>query len=470
MVIVILVAVVLLAFVLNSNKKPMLTGSDGTSAGADGKPRLGCLQVVQRVGLFVAACIAVVVIYYSLQPKNVGYDDILTADNANTYVAHHTWSDGGFEYGNTEAAKRAISRLGDKAYGRKFGDLMDWEKNRHDQAVAAQEKARQTAAATQNQITSNEVTTKHIDISGEHFFAGTDVCSDELNHAYDEALAAATRDRKNASDDAKMGILIRQEAQLQESCGESPSNHEPYKNLREAGTDYQMLGIAEFYGVEDRWQKCIDDLERSDRILRLARPVAPSDDLRSMIDGNLADDAQLISKARKHITADTTATSGSTAAAIPSQARAPVGTDTAHTKDSGGRFLLASCGAVSDAKTGLIWLLGPDKNMAWDAAVTWAESEDACGRKWRLPSIHELATLYDPQLSAGTGYYAQGTHYPAHISSLFSAIGGGSWGWSSEAVDDDTARAYNFNQGVATQYAKSNVSYSTRAFAVAASP
>jgi hypothetical protein len=300
MLIVILIAVALLALVINSKKKPMLTGSDKTYASAGGKPRLGCVQVLQRLGLFVAACIAIVVIYYSLQPKNVGYEDPLTTDNANTYVDHHTWSDSGFEYGNTEAAERAIGHLGDKAYGRKFGDLMDWEKNRHAQAVAAQVKTWQTAAATQNQISSNQVTTKDIDISGEHFFAGTDVCSEELNHAYDEALAAATRDRKNANDDAKMGIMIRQEAQLQESCGESPSNHDPYKNLREAGTDYQMLGIAEFYGVEDRWQKSIDDLERSDRILRLARPVAPNDDLRSMIDGNLADDAQMISKARKH--------------------------------------------------------------------------------------------------------------------------------------------------------------------------
>jgi hypothetical protein len=161
MVIIILIAVVLLAFVLNSKKKPMLTGPDSTYAGPDGKPRLGCLQVVQRVGLFVAACIAVVVIYYSLQPKNVGYDDLLTTDNANTYVDHHTWSDGGFEYGNTEAAERAISHLGDKAYGRKFGDLMDWEKNRHDQAADAQEKARQTSTPAQTQVTSNVADDKH---------------------------------------------------------------------------------------------------------------------------------------------------------------------------------------------------------------------------------------------------------------------------------------------------------------------
>jgi hypothetical protein len=413
MFIIILIAVVLLAFVIISKKQPpLLTGSGGTYAGADGKPRLGCLQVVQRVGLFVAACIVVVLVYYSLQPKNVGYDDILTNENSNTYVAHHSWSNSDFEYGNTEAAERAISHLGDKAYGRKFGDLMDWEKNRHNRAVAAREKAQQTTATTNSQVTSED-----IDISGEHFFAGTDVCSEELNHAYDEALAAGTRDRKNASDDVKMGILIRQSAQLQESCGELPTNHDPYRWLRTAGSDYEDLGQAELY--RGLWQTSIDDLKHSGRILRLARPVAPTDDLRDMIDGNLADEAQFLKQAQAQITGATTTTSRSTAAAMPVQERTSVGTDAAHANESGRRFSLASCGAVSDSKTGLMWLLGPDENMAWEAAVAWAESEDVCGRKWRLPTIHELTTLYDPQLSAGTGYYAQGTHYPAHISSLF---------------------------------------------------
>jgi succinate dehydrogenase/fumarate reductase cytochrome b subunit len=61
-------------------------------------------------------------------PKNVGYDDLLTKTNATTFASHHAWENSGPEEGNTVYAQRAIQHLGAKAYGRKFGDLMDWEK------------------------------------------------------------------------------------------------------------------------------------------------------------------------------------------------------------------------------------------------------------------------------------------------------------------------------------------------------
>ena len=58
--------------------------------------------------------------------------------------------------------------------------------------------------------------------------------------------------------------------------------------------------------------------------------------------------------------------------------------------------------AVLDRETGLVWQQNPSTNPS----TTWASAVDVChalaigGRSgWRLPSVEELATLYDP----GTG-------------------------------------------------------------------
>ena len=141
-----------------------------------------------------------------------------------------------------------------------------------------------------------------------------------------------------------------------------------------------------------------------------------------------------------------------------SDADGPGGIDT--------RFSKADCGSVSDSKTGLTWKLGPNENTTWDEAHSWVASLDQCdGRSWRMPTVSELATLYDPQYTSGVGFSQNGVRYPAHITSLFSPIGDGSWAWSDDA-EGDTARAFNFNQGVATQYDKASSVYTTRAFAV----
>jgi hypothetical protein len=130
------------------------------------------------------------------------------------------------------------------------------------------------------------------------------------------------------------------------------------------------------------------------------------------------------------------------------------------------RFETADCGGVFDSKTGLAWKLGPNENTTWDEAHNWVASLDNCdGKSWRMPTISELASLYDPQYSSGVGFYQNGVRYPAHISHLFSPIGDGSWGWSDDA-EGETARAFNFNQGVGTRYDKASSIYTTRAFAV----
>ena len=132
------------------------------------------------------------------------------------------------------------------------------------------------------------------------------------------------------------------------------------------------------------------------------------------------------------------------------------------------RFTAADCGSVYDSRTGLTWKLGPNANPTWDEAQSWVASLDQCdGKGWRMPTLSELATLYDPQYASGVGFYQNGVRYPAHISPLFEPIGDGSWGWS-DAAEGDTARAFNFNQGVATRYDRASSVYTTRAFAVLA--
>ncbi len=98
---------------------------------------------------------------------------------------------------------------------------------------------------------------------------------------------------------------------------------------------------------------------------------------------------------------------------------------------SGARYAVGECGGVRDLQTALLWKLGPNKTMTWDETRVWVASLGTCnGKPWRMPTIGELRTIYDPQYSTGIGYLKDGYRYPAHISPLFGDIGDGSWGWS----------------------------------------
>ncbi len=54
----------------------------------------------------------------------------------------------------------------------------------------------------------------------------------------------------------------------------------------------------------------------------------------------------------------------------------------------------ASNGIVTDTKTGLEWVAGPDREMTWNEAKVWVKSLNIVGTGWRMPTIKELATLY----------------------------------------------------------------------------
>jgi hypothetical protein len=134
----------------------------------------------------------------------------------------------------------------------------------------------------------------------------------------------------------------------------------------------------------------------------------------------------------------------------------------------GGRFLVAECGAIQDLYTNLEWLVGPDRTLGWDEARDWINAQKACGGGWSMPSLKQLASLFDPKLTAGRGFYTRGKHWPARMDPVFSGIGDGSWAWSKEETSPKgpMAKAFNFNQGTETVYAKDNMLPTTRAFGV----
>jgi len=58
------------------------------------------------------------------------------------------------------------------------------------------------------------------------------------------------------------------------------------------------------------------------------------------------------------------------------------------------RFIYHPNGIVKDTETGLEWISGPDKDINWEEAESWAKSLTIGGGGWRLPTIDELQTLY----------------------------------------------------------------------------
>jgi hypothetical protein len=73
---------------------------------------------------------------------------------------------------------------------------------------------------------------------------------------------------------------------------------------------------------------------------------------------------------------------------------------------SDSRFTILSAfggGAVRDNETGLVWEKTLDTaEMSWtDARVACADKDVGNRKGWRLPSMHELASLVDPSISPG---------------------------------------------------------------------
>ena len=57
------------------------------------------------------------------------------------------------------------------------------------------------------------------------------------------------------------------------------------------------------------------------------------------------------------------------------------------------RFTKTKDGVITDNATGLEWYVGPDRDIFWPEAKTWAESLTAAGGGWRMPTVSELKAL-----------------------------------------------------------------------------
>jgi hypothetical protein len=130
------------------------------------------------------------------------------------------------------------------------------------------------------------------------------------------------------------------------------------------------------------------------------------------------------------------------------------------------RFRLTNCRSVLDHRTHLEWYVGPDVNMNWDSANKWAQGLTECAATWVMPTVDQLRGLFDPNNTAGTGYYTRGRYWPAHLNPIFSQIGRGSWVWARGTPDAEGAPAFNFNQGIPVRISLINSEFTVRSFAV----
>ncbi len=144
--------------------------------------------------------------------------------------------------------------------------------------------------------------------------------------------------------------------------------------------------------------------------------------------------------------------------------------------ENSGKYTTNSCGSIIDTTTSLEWFVGPDVNMTWYEALEWTRNLSSCHSNWRMPTVSEIATLYDSKETAGTGYFAvgaafpNGRHFPAKIHPVFNGIGAGSWVWTSASPSNGKVKAYNLNQNTPTDIEASNIKYSIRVFAVSRLP
>lgn len=115
------------------------------------------------------------------------------------------------------------------------------------------------------------------------------------------------------------------------------------------------------------------------------------------------------------------------------------------------RFTRNAGGVIVDFETGLEWLVGPDKPTTWSEARTWALKQRVDGGNWRLPTLKELATLYEVGAGKGNIFkeFAQGDVYV----------------WSSEIRNQHTAWAFFFPLG-GEEWSTRAASQNFRVFAV----
>lgn len=108
-----------------------------------------------------------------------------------------------------------------------------------------------------------------------------------------------------------------------------------------------------------------------------------------------------------------------------------------HTPSASERFINNNDGTISDTETGLMWI-SKDNGVP----INWFDAKKYCQdlniggySDWRMPTLAELATVYDPNEKNKNGY---------HIISLISTTAQSCW---SSETRGHTAGRFNFTYG-----------------------
>ena len=112
------------------------------------------------------------------------------------------------------------------------------------------------------------------------------------------------------------------------------------------------------------------------------------------------------------------------------------------------RYILHDAGIVEDTKTNLEWIAGPDTDINWYQTNSWVKS---IGVDWRMPTIFELAEIYEKDLGN------------RNMTPLLKTTGW--WVWASETVNPSSAWCLYCYYGSSNCYNCSN-EYNSRGFAV----
>jgi hypothetical protein len=95
-------------------------------------------------------------------------------------------------------------------------------------------------------------------------------------------------------------------------------------------------------------------------------------------------------------------------------------------------FMVSSEGVIADSRTGLEWVVGPDRDTNYAQAEQWVANCKVMEGGWRMPMRQELSTLYQK----GVG--------ERNTDSAFKTNGNHVW---TEPRDSSSAWNFNFNNG-----------------------
>ena len=108
------------------------------------------------------------------------------------------------------------------------------------------------------------------------------------------------------------------------------------------------------------------------------------------------------------------------------------------------RFVISEKGFITDSKTGLEWVVGPDKNTNYEQANQWIAGCSTDGGGWRMPTRKELLGIYQK----GTG--------DLNLDPVFNISGFYAW---AEVRDNSYAWAFNFGMGEDCWFTKRTSNY-----------